>query len=78
MQPVCKLDQDDADIPGQDLVIYHIDENLPEGQRDDVGQDWWHLRASLVEADDDFLPVVALEERDGPLIAFDDHDVLER
>lgn len=44
----------DADIPGGDLAIYHIDETLPEGQHQDDGDGTWHLRASLVEADDDF------------------------
>ncbi len=44
----------DADIPGDNLVIYHIDETLPEGQRSGDGPGSWHLRASIVEADNDF------------------------
>jgi M6 family metalloprotease-like protein len=44
----------DADVPGGHLLIYHIDENLPEGQHATDGPDTWHLRVSLVEADNDF------------------------
>jgi M6 family metalloprotease-like protein len=43
----------DADIPGDHLLIYHIDENLPEGRQSADGPGDWHLRVSLVEADDD-------------------------
>ncbi|MCK9997290.1 MAG: immune inhibitor A, partial [Candidatus Krumholzibacteria bacterium] len=43
----------DADIPSEHLLIYHIDESLPEGQHSIDGVDTWHLRATLVEADDD-------------------------
>ena len=43
----------DADIPSEHLLIYHIDESLPEGQNAIDGVDTWHLRATLVEADDD-------------------------
>jgi len=43
----------DADMPGDHLLIYHIDESLPEGQHAIDGVDTWHLRATLVEADDD-------------------------
>jgi M6 family metalloprotease-like protein len=43
----------DAALPAAQMVIYHIDENLPEGawSEDEPGR--WHLRARLVEADDD-------------------------
>lgn len=44
----------DADVPGGELLIYHIDENLAEGRNEDHGDGTWHLRASLVEADNDF------------------------
>ena len=44
----------DADIPGNHLLIYHVDETLPEGSLAVDGVDEWHLRVSLVEADDDF------------------------
>ncbi len=44
----------DADIPGNHMLIYHVDETLPEGQQAVDGFDEWHLRVSLVEADDDF------------------------
>ena len=67
----------DADIPGDHLLIYHIDETLPEGQTSDDGFDLWHLRASLVEADDDFKlrrgedPGRAEDMFPGPLDKFD-------
>lgn len=44
----------DADIPETDLLIYHVDESLAEGRREFDGPDLWHLRVSLVEADNDF------------------------
>ncbi len=44
----------DANIPGNNLLVYHVDETLPEGRHAVDGVDEWHLRVSLVEADDDF------------------------
>ncbi len=44
----------DADIPSNQLLIYHVDETLPEGRHSIDGVDQWHLRVSLVEADNDF------------------------
>lgn len=43
----------DADVPGGHLLVYHVDESLPEGQTADDGGGDWHLRVGLVEADDD-------------------------
>ncbi len=67
----------DADIPGDHLLIYHIDETLPEGQHAVDGVDIWHLRASLVEADGDLKlrrgedPGRAEDLFPGPLEKFD-------
>jgi M6 family metalloprotease-like protein len=67
----------DADIPSGHLLIYHIDETLPEGLHSVDGVDTWHLRASLVEADDDFKlrrgedPGRAEDLFPGPLEKFD-------
>lgn len=44
----------DANIPSHQLLIYHIDETLAEGQATTDGSGERHLRASLVEADNDF------------------------
>lgn len=44
----------DANIPSNQLLIYHIDETLAEGQSETDGSGERHLRASLVEADNDF------------------------
>ncbi|MEN8005419.1 MAG: immune inhibitor A domain-containing protein [Candidatus Krumholzibacteriota bacterium] len=44
----------DADIPGNHLLVYHVDESLPEGSHAVDGENKWHLRVSLVEADADF------------------------
>jgi len=41
----------DADVPGNQLLIYHIDENLAEGNWHEDGPYLWHLRVRLVEAD---------------------------
>ncbi len=43
----------DAAVPGGGLLIYHVDENLPEGAWHEDGPYQWHLRARLVEADGD-------------------------
>jgi len=43
----------DAHVPGGDLVIYHLDESLPEGGWSDDGPGRYHLRVRLVEADND-------------------------
>jgi immune inhibitor A len=42
----------DAAVPGDQLLIYHVDENVLEGTWSDDGPNGWHLRAALVEADD--------------------------
>ncbi len=41
----------DADIPSGQLLIYHVDETVPEGSSS--GGQNYHLRVRLVEADDD-------------------------
>ena len=67
----------DADVPSNHLLIYHIDETIPEGQRAVDGDDTWHLRASLVEADNDLKlrrgedPGRAEDHFPGPLDKFD-------
>ncbi|MFT5233195.1 MAG: M6 family metalloprotease-like protein [Candidatus Krumholzibacteriia bacterium] len=43
----------DAAIPSGQLMITHIDERLPEGGVSEDGNGVWHLRARLVEADND-------------------------
>lgn len=42
----------DAAVPGGSLVVYHVDETVPDGWRV-VDADGYHLRARLVEADGD-------------------------
>ncbi|MCP4572119.1 MAG: T9SS type A sorting domain-containing protein [bacterium] len=42
----------DAAVPGGSLVIYHVDETVPDGWRVVTGSEY-HLRARLVEADGD-------------------------
>jgi len=41
----------DANVPRGHLLIYHIDERLPEGGWHQDGPQRWHLRVRLVEAD---------------------------
>ncbi len=43
----------DADVPGGQLLTYHIDEAVPEGSWFEDGPFLWHMRARLVEADAD-------------------------
>ncbi len=43
----------DADVPGGHLLIYHIDETVPEGSWRDEAGGAYHLRVRLVEADAD-------------------------
>ncbi len=43
----------DANVPGGQLLVYHIDENVAEGNWHEDGPYQWHLRARLVEADAD-------------------------
>ncbi len=43
----------DAAVPGGQLLVYHVDESLPEGSWSDDGDRTWHLRVALVEADAD-------------------------
>jgi immune inhibitor A len=41
----------DAAVPGGQLLIYHVDESVPEGSWAQDGPGQWHLRVRLVEAD---------------------------
>ena len=43
----------DAAVPGGQLLIYHVDESLPEGYVIEDGSEQEHLRVRLVEADAD-------------------------
>ena len=43
----------DAALPANQLIVYHIDESLPEGAWSDDGPGQYHLRTRLVEADAD-------------------------
>lgn len=43
----------DANVPGGQLLVYHIDETLAEGAWHTDAPQVWHLRARLVEADND-------------------------
>lgn len=43
----------DANIPGAQMLVYHVDESVPEGSWNNDGQGDYHLRVRLVEADDD-------------------------
>ena len=41
----------DAQVPAGNLLVYHVDETVPEGGYKLEGGGQWHLRARLVEAD---------------------------
>ncbi|MFH1844441.1 MAG: immune inhibitor A domain-containing protein [bacterium] len=43
----------DADIPPGQLLVYHVDETLPEGLASSVSPEDRHLRVALLEADGD-------------------------
>ena len=48
----------DADLPENQLLIYHVDADLPEGAVADGGPGGTHIRVALVEADGDGLLTV--------------------
>jgi M6 family metalloprotease-like protein len=41
----------DAMVPAHQLLVYHVDESIPEGNWTVDGPGQWHLRVNLVEAD---------------------------
>jgi len=43
----------DAAVPGGNLIVYHVDESLAEGNLALGGPGGWHLRVGVVEADGD-------------------------
>lgn len=43
----------DAAVPGGNLIVYHVDEGLTEGNLALGGPGGWHLRVGVVEADGD-------------------------
>jgi M6 family metalloprotease-like protein len=43
----------DAGLPSGQMLVYHVDESVPEGGWQDDGAGQWHLRVRLVEADND-------------------------
>ncbi len=55
----------DAAVPGGQMLIYHIDENISEGNWHEDGPYQWHLRVRLVEADADPDASLALGHNDG-------------
>ncbi len=55
----------DAMLPADQLLIYHVDETIPEGNWSVDGPGQWHLRVNLVEADAD--GGLAAGENDGEL-----------
>ena len=55
----------DAMLPADQLLVYHVDETIPEGNWTVDGPGQWHLRVNLVEADAD--GGLAAGENDGEL-----------
>jgi len=53
----------DGQIPGRQLLVYHVDESVPEGGWKTDG-DGYHLRVRLVEADNDFALAEGLNDGD--------------
>lgn len=43
----------DSGLSRNEMLIYHVDESIPEGSWESEGPGQWHLRVNLVEADAD-------------------------